>query len=310
MSKAFVVSLNISKTKGVIKKPVEKIEFTKNGIKGDAHAGKWNRQVSLLASESISEFQNKLKREIAFGEFAENITTKNIDLKYVNPLDVLQIGKTKLIVTQLGKKCQGKNCTIFQEVGDCIMPAEGVFAKVKKKGEVKTNDEVIHFPRIFKVRVITLSDRASEGVYEDKSGNILINLIKKYFEKQERIVKVDYQLIPDKVKKLHELLKDSVRSKFDIVITTGGTGVGPKDITPDVFLDFIDKEIPGIMEYIRQKYGVEKPRALISRSLAGIKSKTLLFALPGKPKAVVEYFEELKAHFFHMIYMLHGLDIH
>lgn len=310
MDKAIVASLNISEEKGVIKKPVKTIELTKTGIKGDAHSGKWNRQVSLLASESIKGFQDKLKREIAYGEFAENITTKNLDLKLVKPLDSLRIGKTHLVITQLGKKCHGANCAIFQEVGDCVMPSEGVFARVKKQGVIKTDDEIIYNPRKFKVKVITLSDRASQGVYEDKSGKVLINLLEKFFDQENRNVRIDYQLIPDKKKKLKQLLNDSVNSKFDILITTGGTGIGRKDITSDVMATFIDKEIPGIMEYIRHKYGEEKPRALISRSIAGIKNRTLLFALPGNPKAVVEYFEEIKKHFFHLIYMLHGLDVH
>ena len=132
MDKGVVVSVNVSKEKGIIKKPVNRIELNKKGIKGDAHAGNWNRQISLLASESIAGFQKKLNREIAYGEFAENITTKNIDLKNLKPLDLLIIGKTKLEVTQLGKKCHGTNCAIFKEVGDCVMPSEGIFARVKK----------------------------------------------------------------------------------------------------------------------------------------------------------------------------------
>ncbi len=310
MDKACVVSLNISEKKGVIKKPVKKIEFTKTGIKGDAHSGKWNRQVSLLSSESILGFQDKLKREIKYGEFAENITTKDIDLKLLKPLDTLLIGKTELTVTQLGKKCHGSNCAIFQEVGDCVMPSEGIFARVKKSGVIKPNDSIVHKPKKYKVRVITLSDRASQGIYEDKSGKLLTGLLKKYFEQEGRKIEIDYQLIPDKKKKLYQLLKDSVKLKFDIIITTGGTGIGVSDITPDVILKFIDKEIPGIMEFIRHKHGIEKPRALISRSVAGIKDKTLIFSLPGNPKAVIEYFEEIKKHFFHLSYMLNKLDIH
>ena len=94
------------------------------------------------------------------------------------------------------------------------------------------------------------------------------------------------------------------------MITTGGTGIGPKDFTPDVIRPMLDKEIPGLMDHIRLKYGAEKPNALISRSIAGVMGNTLVFALPGSVKAVNEYMEEILKSFWHMIYMLHGIDSH
>ena len=115
---SIVLSVNISEKKGTIKTPREQIELNEQGVVQDAHAGDWHRQVSLLADESIRRFETKLGRTIDYGEFAENITTKGIVLYETTPGDRLLIGETVLEVTQIGKKCHGDNCQIFQLVGN------------------------------------------------------------------------------------------------------------------------------------------------------------------------------------------------
>ncbi len=102
----------------------------------------------------------------------------------------------------------------------------------------------------------------------------------------------------------------SLEQNTGLIITTGGTGIGPRDITPEVMKDYIQKEIPGIMEMIRWKYGLEKPTALISRALAGVNGKTLLFALPGSVKAVNEYMAEINKHLEHLVYMVEAVEKH
>jgi molybdenum cofactor synthesis domain-containing protein len=109
---------------------------------------------------------------------------------------------------------------------------------------------------------------------------------------------------------LKDLLTEAISGQFDIIITTGGTGIGPRDITPDIVRSVIEKEIPGIMEMIRFKYGAEKPNALLSRSVAGVAGKSLIFTLPGSVKAVNEYMAEITRSVKHALYMLHGLDTH
>ncbi len=135
-----VVSVNISREKGTIKTPVPEIVLNDKGVAGDAHAGDWHRQVSLLAKESVEKWAAKAGRKVNWGEFAENITTEGITLYETNPGDKLIIGDTELEVTQIGKKCHGKGCAIFKEVGNCVMPAEGIFAKVIRYGKVKPGD--------------------------------------------------------------------------------------------------------------------------------------------------------------------------
>ncbi len=137
-----VVSVNISEKKGTIKIPVESIELTSTGVTNDAHAGKWHRQVSLLARESNEKFARDAKRDVAYGEFAENITTEGIVLYKTIPGDRLIIGETELEITQIGKKCHGDNCAIFREVGSCVMPKEGIFARVLKGGVIRAGDKM------------------------------------------------------------------------------------------------------------------------------------------------------------------------
>ena len=130
-----IVSLNISEEKGVIKVPVPKISVKENhGIVGDAHAGDWHRQVSLLAMEDVEFMQKKLDT-IKPGDFAENITTKGIDLPALPIGTKLYIDDVGLEVTQIGKKCH-KGCAILEQTGDCIMPRRGIFTKVIKGGEI------------------------------------------------------------------------------------------------------------------------------------------------------------------------------
>jgi MOSC domain-containing protein YiiM len=142
-----VISTNISRKKGTIKEPVPQIILNDKGVEGDAHAGDWHRQVSLLAKESIQKWSQHAGRKVNWGEFAENITTEGITLYETTPGDRLIIGDVELEVTQIGKKCHGTGCAIFNEVGNCVMPKEGIFAKVIKQGNVKAGDKIVYFPR-------------------------------------------------------------------------------------------------------------------------------------------------------------------
>jgi molybdenum cofactor synthesis domain-containing protein len=305
-----VVSVNISEKKGTIKVPVPEITLNNLGVANDAHAGNWHRQVSLLADESVQRFTHAAGRKISYGEFAENITTIGLELFNTHPLDKLIIGDVELEITQIGKECHGTSCAIFKEVGNCVMPKEGIFARVLKNGVVKAGDKVEYFPRIYKVMVITLSDRASRGEYSDRSGPKIEQMAASFFETEGWKYTLDRRLIPDDEEKLAELLNEARLGNIDIVITTGGTGIGPRDITPDVVRTFISKEIPGIMELIRFKYGSVKPNALISRAIAGVMQNTLVYTLPGSVKAVEEYMNEIIPTIRHSVYMLNNLDAH
>lgn len=305
-----VLSVNVSEKKGVIKKPVEEIELSDIGVVGDAHSGSWHRQVSMLGVESFEKFSKQAGREIAFGEFAENITTEGMLLYECKPFDLFISGDIILEVTQIGKKCHGDNCAIFREVGNCVMPKEGIFCRVVKGGKVKAGAVFEYIPRVFSSRIITLSDRAYKGEYDDLSGPRITNLLSEYFDKISWKLETENIIIPDEEEKLDLLLKDAREKDIDIVITTGGTGIGHRDISPEVVSANLDKEIPGIMDMIRMKFGADKPNALLSRSIAGVMGNTLVFVLPGSLKAVNEYMPEIFKSLQHMFLMLHGINAH
>lgn len=305
-----VLSVNISEKKGTVKKPVTLIHLDFNGVQGDAHAGSWHRQVSLLAEESIEKFSAQAGRKINYGEFAENITTRGLELWKTHPLDRLTAGNVELEVTQIGKECHGSSCSIFREVGNCVMPKEGIFARVLKQGTLKAGDVMLYFPYVFDIQIITLSDRASRGEYEDLSGPKIAELLSSFFEETGWQFNVDITVIPDDPGQLQLLVEGFVEAGTDMIFTTGGTGIGPRDITTDVVKPMLDKEIPGIMELIRYKYGSQKPNALVSRAVAGVIAGTLVYSLPGSVKAVTEYCAEILPTLRHSILMLHGIDAH
>jgi molybdopterin adenylyltransferase len=305
-----IVSVNTSEDKGTVKKAVSEIHLNDTGVEGDAHAGKWHRQVSLLAIESVEKFAAVAGREIKHGEFAENITTEGMLLYEASPLDRFFGEQVILEVTQIGKKCHGDNCAIYREVGNCVMPKEGIFCRVLSLGDLQAGDTLEYIPKVYSALVITLSDRAYAGEYEDRSGPRLSELLTTFFDGQKWLHDVQNVVIPDDEQALSALLLDAVEQGVDFIFTTGGTGIGPRDISPEVVRSVIQKEVPGIMEMIRMKYGMEKPNALLSRGVAGVADKTILFALPGSVKAVNEYMEEIVKSLRHMVYMLHGLDAH
>jgi len=138
-----VISINISPEKGERKKPVDSVRIiTDYGIKGDAHAsGKWHRQVSLLAIESIRKMQN-MGLDVGPGDFAENITTSGIDLVALPVGTRLLLGtETEAEVSQIGKECHSR-CVIYETAGDCVMPKEGIFVKIIKGGKLSIGDSV------------------------------------------------------------------------------------------------------------------------------------------------------------------------
>lgn len=137
-----VLAVCTSLNKGERKKPVPSVELVQeHGIAGDAHAGDWHRQVSLLAQESIDKMR-AAGLDVSAGDFAENITTAGIDLVSLPVGSTLQLGSVLLEITQIGKECHTR-CAIYYQAGDCVMPKEGVFARVLKGGVVKAGTEIL-----------------------------------------------------------------------------------------------------------------------------------------------------------------------
>lgn len=137
-----VIAVCISENKGTMKHPVDSITLQfEHGIVGDAHAGNWHRQVSLLADESVEKMRSKFP-DIPIGAFAENILTQGIEVCKLPIGTKLQIGEVTLQVTQIGKECHA-DCAIRKQVGDCVMPREGIFAIVLNCGTIYPGDRII-----------------------------------------------------------------------------------------------------------------------------------------------------------------------
>jgi len=305
-----ITHVNISREKGTIKEPVERATLDRWGIQGDAHAGAWHRQVSLMSRKSLDHFYHKAGRTIQPGEFAENLTIEGMDLTGISLLDRFVNKHLVLEVTQLGKKCHGDGCAIYREIGKCAMPEEGIFTRVRKGGTLKPDDALDYEPKIYRGLVITLSDRASSGQYADRSGKKIEEQLTTYLKKHFSRYEVKREVIPDDQGRLINLLQHAKAKGYDWVITTGSTGIGSRDVAPETVSILLDKEIPGIMEMIRMRYSGNNPRALLSRSVAGVMSQTLVYTLPGSSKAVDEYLDVILPTLKHSLYMVHNLDVH
>jgi molybdenum cofactor synthesis domain-containing protein len=266
--------------------------------------------VSSLDTDSIERFGDKVGRRFEPGEFAENVTTRGLDIGGVAVFDGFRIGPVELEVTQIGKKCHGDVCDIYREVGACIMPREGFFCRVETGGKVKAGDTLEHVPKCLTFRVVTVSDRVSRGEAEDKSGPKISGMLRDFFDDRPWRVRIEPALVSDDADRIRSELVSARDAGTDVIVTTGGTGVGPRDVTPDVVNSLVEKTIPGVMEHIRLKFGREKPNALLSRSVAGVWGKTLVYALPGSSRAVEEYMSEIFNTLEHTILMLRKIDAH
>lgn len=299
---ASVIAVCISENKGTQKKTMPEIRLVAgHGIEGDAHAGNWHRQVSMLALEKIRAFWER-GAEVDYGDFGENIICEGIDLAGLPVGTRFRIGSALLELTQIGKECH-THCAIYKQAGDCIMPREGVFTKVIEGGIVRAGDsiEVIDAEpgRPFTAAWITLSDKGATGEREDKSGPLIGEILS-----EAGYDVVDGILIADDPKRLKaELINFADRRQVNLVLTTGGTGLSPRDMTPEATEAVCDRMTPGIAEAIRAYSMTKTPKAMLSRAAAGMRGKTLIINLPGSPKAVRECLEFLLGP------LEHGLEI-
>ncbi len=156
-----------------------------------------------------------------------------------------------------------------------------------------------------RILVITVSDRAFKGIYEDKSGNAMINLLKEYFIKENLIYKIEKIIIPDEYDIILNTLKEN-KDNFDIIITTGGTGLSERDVTPEATRDFCKKEVSGISEYLRAGSIKETIFASLSRGYAGINDKVFVVNFPGSEKGAIFCANLIIPLLSHIIDMMNG----
>jgi molybdenum cofactor synthesis domain-containing protein len=286
-----IIAVCISEKKGTQKKNIHYGEFIKEyGIKGDAHAGKWHRQVSLLSNEKIEAFKKK-GAQLEEGAFGENLIVDGIDFRSLPVGTRFQCNDVLLELTQIGKECH-TGCEIYQKMGDCIMPREGVFARVLSGGiigegdELTVLDEGIEKQKTDKLRVavITSSDSGFSGEREDLSGSVICRIVKEYGYEvvHQTILPDDMTMLCDEMKYICD------NNRADLILTTGGTGFSKRDCMPEATQKVAERMVPGIPEAMRAYSLQITKRSMLSRAACGIRKSTLILNLPGSPKAVEE----------------------
>ena len=300
-----VLGICISERRGTQKKEVEEAVLKENwGIEGDAHAGNWHRQVSLLSFEKIEDFRAK-GADVDFGAFGENLIVEGYNLRKLPVGTRFHIGEAVLELTQIGKECHS-HCELYKKMGDCIMPREGVFAEVVKDGRIHRGDEVeMELPasdRPFTAAVITLSDKGAAGEREDRSGPLAAEMLEQAgYEVKEQL------LLADGIEPLKsQLIRLADQRQMDVIFTTGGTGFSPRDLTPEATRAACDRMADGIAQAILSHSLSITPRAMFSRAVSGIRGGTLIVNLPGSPKAVREALEFLLPQLGHGLEVLRG----
>jgi len=314
-----IFSINYSKLKGVPKTQVRTAVLVKNhGIKDDAHAGTALRQVSLLPMESVrGQIETARIRnaavEIRPGIYAENITTEGIDLAALKIGDKLRAGRTAVLqISKIGKECH-KHCAIYHQVGDCIMPREGIFAEVLEGGEIAVGDPIRvadgkdedrnqSMNGSINIAVLTSSDRCARGETADESGKLISDMVKTIGGRTAA-----YDIVPDEIPAIKDkLLHYCDVLKVSVVITTGGTGFSGRDVTPEATGAVIEKVIPGLPELMRAEGLKKTKKAALSRGICGIRKDTIIINLPGSPKAVKESLGAILDLIPHSLEMLKG----
>ena len=263
-----VKAICISDKRGIEKRAIEEGHFLVDfGIEGDAHAGHWHRQVSLLSYDKVMAF-NERGANVIDGAFGENLVVEGIDFRSLPVGTRLYAGDVQLEMTQIGKECHS-HCAIYKRMGECIMPKEGVFARVIREGIIRPGDVMRVEPpaeeRPFTAAVITLSDKGARGERKDESGPAA----KEMLEAAGYEV-VELLLLPDEPGQLKtQLIRLADSRQVDLVLTSGGTGFSLRDQTPEATMAVTD-------------------RAMLSRGVSVIRGTTLIVNLPGSPKAVKE----------------------
>ena len=287
LARGRVRAICISKERGTEKQAVPEGHFLVDfGIQGDAHARNWHRQVSLLSYDKVEAF-NQRGADVSDGAFGENLVVEGTDFASLPVGTRLCAGTAQLEMTQIGKECHS-HCAIYKRMGECIMPREGVFARVIQEGIIRPGDDMTAIApqedRPFQAAVITLSDKGARGERKDESGPAAVHMLHEAgYQVAETLLIADE---PEVLKKHLIRLADS--RQVDLIITSGGTGFSLRDQTPEATLAVADRNAPGIAEAIRAQSMTITNRAMLSRGVSVIRGKTLIINLPGSPKAVKE----------------------
>jgi molybdenum cofactor synthesis domain-containing protein len=309
MSRGTILHVCISPRKGTAKEAVQQAVLLEDrGLQGDAHAGSGHRQISLLNEADIEAMKAK-GLSLQPGAFGENLVVRGIDLAVLGVGSRLRAGDAELEITQIGKLCHNP-CAIHESAGECIMPRDGVFARVIKGGSVvpKLSIEVIsEIPRqVIQASVLTVSDSCAAGTARDTAGPAVADALEK--ELQARVSWTG--VVPDEKPLISDTLRSVAQRNFDLLVTTGGTGCGPRDVTPEATRAVMDREVPGLAEAMRTASFRKTPHALLQRGVCGICGSTLIVNLPGSRRGALENLTVILPALPHAVRLLRGQTAH
>jgi molybdenum cofactor synthesis domain-containing protein len=278
-----------------------------HGIEGDAHSGHGHRQVSILGHDDIASFKQAGRLDLQAGAFAENLIVAGLDLGSLGLGSRLRLGSEAILsITQIGKQCHDR-CTIFHQTGDCIMPRVGPFARVLVGGAVAIGDPVEIEETVlrsaFQVVVLTLSDRCAAGLMQDTAGPAVATLPRESLP--AHICRTD--TLPDERGPPAERMRHYADGHgIDLVVEVGGTGLSPRDITPEAVRDVIERPTPGFDEAMRTASLAHTKLAMLSRACSGVRGQTLILSLPGSERAAVENLQAILPALPHGLRKLRG----
>ena len=309
MTHGSVIAVCIAPSKGEQKRAVERaVLVAGHGLEGDAHAGPWHRQVSLLSESDIDDMRDR-GLELEPGDFGENLVVEDCGLERLGIGSRLSVADAELEITQIGKACHTR-CAIYAQTGDCIMPRNGVFASVVRGGEVRPGESIRVLREVsrsvIQVAVVTVSDSASAGAARDTAGPAIAELIEGGLGGHVATT----MIVPDEQDEIAGRLVDLSDRGLDMVVTTGGTGCAERDRTPEATRSVIHREVPGLAEAMRAASAVITPNAWLQRGVCGIRGASLIVNLPGSRRAATENLTVILPVLEHALDLLRGHTHH
>ncbi|MBM3333232.1 molybdenum cofactor biosynthesis protein [Candidatus Sumerlaeota bacterium] len=297
----------IGKAKGTGKTAVGEAALrAEHGIEGDAHAGSGHRQVSLLDVADIEELKQR-GLAVMPGAFGENLGVRDLPFAEIGLGSRLCIGASaELMISQIGKQCHSP-CAIYAAAGDCIMPRVGLFAKVVSDGRIRQGDAVVVLEKVdralFQAVVLTISDSCSRGEAQDTAGPAVVALLSGpgcFHVYRQKI-------LPDEKAAIEGDLRHYADGhSLDLILTVGGTGFSPRDVTPEATRSVIERLAPGLDEAMRAAALKATPLGILSRGVSGIRGATLIVNLPGSTKAAAENLSAILPALPHALAKLRG----
>ena len=298
----------LSERKRTQKEPRAHGELVQNhGLDGDAHAGSWHRQLSLLAQCDIERMRARGLPDLQPGAFGENLVIAGVDLGTLGLGSRVRVGAAaELTITQLGKVCHSR-CAIFYKAGDCIMPSRGIFARVQAGGHVAVGDSVEVIEAVsrdlFQVVVLTISDKGSRGERRDTAGPAVADRLRQSLPSHT----YSLEILPDVQSQIEERMTHYAHGHgIDLVVAVGGTGFAPRDVTPEAVREVAERLTPGLDEAMRIRSLGKTPHAMLSRATSGIRGRTLLLSLPGSETAAIDNLEAILPALPHGLRKLRG----